>query len=104
MNLILQAILLGLVILMAIAINLPQGLLEMMGLDANALKATLLIWIIIGLTVYRGLLIIILTLLLVLGANLPGALAESWGINKDLVIVTLIAFVVVPLGARWFHR
>lgn len=103
MRFFLQVTLVTLVGLMAVAINLPDGILVRIGLDATALKATLLVLIFVGLVVYRGLALIVLTAMVVLGASLPAELAARWGLDRQALFYTLLLLVAIPLYVRWRH-
>ncbi|MBI3561717.1 MAG: hypothetical protein HY080_08385 [Gammaproteobacteria bacterium] len=91
--------LVSLVLLLSIAINLPEGMLVRLGVEPNILVVTLAAIIIAGLIAHRHLLLIVLVVGCVAGANLPVALAHQWGINRDVLLATLIGLLVMPLFA-----
>jgi len=89
-----------LVIFMSVVINLPDGYIARLGIDANIIMATLVALVLAGLTMHRRLALIVLVIGLSLGANLPESAAESIGVNRDYLLVGLVAFVLLPFFAR----
>lgn len=98
-----NVILVTLITLMAVAINLPQSYLELIRVDPLPIKLTLLALILVGLTIYRGLALIVLTLMLVLGASLPDDLANHWNIDKQAMFYALLMLGLIPLLYRWWR-
>ena len=89
-----------LVIFMSVIINLPDGYLVRLGIDANVIMAALVALVLAGLTMHRRLALIVLVICLSIGANLPEGAAGSIGVNRDFLLVGLVAFVLLPFVAR----
>ncbi len=100
MQYLMKVLLVVIVLLMAVAINIPAEYMKTAGIDVTALKGGLLACVVVGLFVYRALAMMIFTLLLVFGANMPDELAELWGIDRRLLIGTLVLMVAMPI----YHR
>lgn len=92
----LRYILVGLILFLILAVNLPEGLLFRLGMAPNILLATLCTVAVTGLIAHRHLLLVALVLLCAAGANLPNSLASQWGINRDILLATLIGLVIMP--------
>ena len=90
-----------LVIFMSVIINLPDGYLVRLGIDANIMMAALAAIVIAGLTMHRRLALIVLVVLLSVGANLPESATEVIGVNRDFLLAGLIALLLVPFFARF---
>jgi len=85
-----------LLLFMSITINLPDGVIARVGVEANYLTAALLAIVIAGLVAHRKLLLIVLVVSLSIGTNLPDTFMSTIGINRDLLFGTLIALIVLP--------
>ena len=94
-------ILVFVVMLMTIAVNMPDNMLARVGIDNNYLIAALAAFVITGLIYYRGLMLIILVMLLSLAANMPESFTLNFGLDRDYFVATLVALVVIPIVARW---
>ena len=92
-----------LVMFMVIAVNLEDGMLSAIGLDADIMKGALAAWIITGLTIYHRLALVVITLVLCTGANLPQQTLDAWGLDRTVLITTLIVFVMTPKLKQWLE-
>ena len=88
-----------LIIFLALAVNLPDGMLARIGLDANYLLAGLVAVALAGLLVHRRMLMVLLVVLCTIGANLPEDITEYLGLDRDILFATLIALVLIPFIA-----
>jgi ABC-type spermidine/putrescine transport system permease subunit I len=95
-------ILVFLVLLMVIAINLPQGAIAGLGFDANYLIAVLTALVIAGLVSSQKLGLIVVVVCAAIAANVPREVADSIGYNRDIMLAVLIALVILPFVARQF--
>ena len=89
-----------LIIFMSVVINLPDGYIARLGIDANVIMAALVAFVLAGLIMHLRLALIVLVVCLSIGANLPESAAESFGVNRDYLLVGLVAFVLLPFFAR----
>jgi hypothetical protein len=87
------------VLLMTIGVNLPEGMIARLGMDANWLKAALAAWIFTALVIHRGMALIVLVIFMSLMANLP----VDIGIDKDILLGGMVAVAVTPYLARWIE-
>ena len=87
------------VMLMTIAVNLPEGMIARLGLDPNWLKAALAAWILTALVAHRRMALIVLVVAMSLVANLP----FNVGVDKDILLGSLVALVVTPYLASWIE-
>lgn len=92
-----EILLLLLVLLMAIAANLPHDFLEPYGLKPGYLVALLGFLVVIALFLYLRFFFFLLYVLLAIGANLPAQWAEALGISQLPLLLTLIAMVGLSL-------
>lgn len=95
----LRYILVGLILFLILAVNLPEGLIFRLGMAPNVLLATLCSIVVTGLIAHRHLLLIALVLVCAAGANLPASVASQWGINRDILLATLVGLVIMPFVA-----
>ncbi len=100
----LKVTLVTLILLMTIGVNAPDNILSALGIEPRYLKTALVLWIVLGLYIYRGLAVIVLTTLLAIGANLPAELARLWGIDSFYFIVTLVIMIISPIFWRFYRR
>ncbi len=91
--------LVSLVLFLALAVNLPDGMLIHLGLAPNILLATLSAMVIAGLVAHRHLLLVLLAVLCVVGANLPTGMAQHLGIDRDVLLATLVGLILMPIIA-----
>jgi hypothetical protein len=89
-----------LIIFMSVVINLPDGYIARLGIDANVIMAALVAFVLAGLIMHLRLALIVLVVCLSIGANLPESAAESFGVNRDYLLVGLVSLVLFPLFAR----
>lgn len=90
--------LLGMVVLMSIAANLPEDLASRFAVDKKYLLLGLTLVLMVSLIRYVRLGLVLVTFVLVLGANLPAELANQFNIDQSAMIFTLIAMVVLALA------
>ncbi|MEE9159663.1 MAG: hypothetical protein V3U60_14940 [Gammaproteobacteria bacterium] len=91
-----KIILVFLILFISTTINLPDGIIARLGINANALTAALFAIVISGLVVHRKLLFIVLVVSLSIGTNMPETFMSSIGIDRDYLFVTLIAIIIIP--------
>ncbi|MFQ5468918.1 MAG: hypothetical protein ACE5EH_01295 [Gammaproteobacteria bacterium] len=89
------------VLLMAIGINLPDGMIARFGVDPDFLLMSLIALCFTGLVVHRRLALIISVILLCAGANLPADYAVDVGIERDYLTASLMALIFSPYLMRW---
>ncbi len=87
------------VVLLSVAVNLPDGMIARVGVDANWLLAALVAWVIAALVYHRRMAMIVIVVVLSFGANLPFDL----GIDRDILAGTLVAVLSVPYVASWWE-
>jgi hypothetical protein len=92
--------LLGLVVLMSIAANLPDDFASRFSLDKRYLLLGLTMVLMFSLIRYVRAGLVLVTLVLVLGANLPAELASQFNIAQGVLTFTLIAMVALALANR----
>ena len=91
-----KIILVFLILFISTIINLPDGIIARLGINANALTAALLAIVISGLVVHRKLLFIVLVVSLSIGTNMPETFMSSIGIDRDFLFATLIVIIILP--------
>lgn len=89
--------LLGLVGAMALVANLPNKVLNSIGVDVGLLMAILGLMVVIALFLYVRIFFFLLYALLAIGANLPEKWAQTLGITQGPLLIALIAMVVVSV-------
>jgi hypothetical protein len=92
--------LLGIVVLMSVAANLPEDFADRFSVDKKYLLLGLTAVLLVSLIRYLRLGLVLVTCVLVLGANLPAALAEQFNVEQGVLTFTLFAMVVVTLANR----
>jgi len=88
-----------LIIFLALAVNLPDGMIARLGFDPNYLFAALVAMALAGLLVHRRMLLVLLILACTIGANLPANVTDYLGLDRDILFATLIALVFIPFIA-----
>lgn len=99
-----QALLIFIILFLAIAVNLPHGMISRVGFDANYLMAALAAVVITGLVMHRQLFLIVLVVLLCFAANMPDEMMAAWGLEKDYFLAVLIAMIILPVGSKLANR
>ncbi|MCF8198825.1 MAG: ankyrin repeat domain-containing protein [Sulfuritalea sp.] len=89
--------LLGLVGMMALVANLPNGALAAIGIEPGLVMAVLGLMVVLALFLYVRFFFFLLYTLLAVGANLPEQWAESLNISQGPMLMALIAMVVLSL-------
>jgi hypothetical protein len=92
--------LLGLVVLMSVAANLPDDVASRISVDKKYLLLGLTAVLMVSLVRYVRIGLVLVTLVLVVGANLPAELAKQFGIDQTVMTFTLVALVVIALANR----
>ncbi len=93
-----QIIISGIIIALAICVNLDQSLLVQFNVDRAYLIATLLMITLAGLLGHHRLFVIVLVVGLAVAVNLPPELLTAHHINPELIFATLLAMVMAPTG------
>lgn len=88
---------LGLVGAMALAANLPNKVLNSIGVDVGLLMSILGLMVVIALFLYVRFFFFLLYALLAVGANLPEKWAEGLGISQGPLLIALIVMVVLSV-------
>ena len=96
-------ILVFIILLMTVAVNVPDNMISRLGIAPNYLLAALAAVVMTGLVYYRGLLLIVLVVFMSLVANMPEDFALNFGIDRDYFVAALIAVVIVPIVANWLE-
>ncbi len=96
-------ILVFIILLMTIAVNLPDNMISRLGIAPNYLLAALIAVVITGLVYYRGLLLIVLVIFMSLAANMPEDFDLNFGVDRDYFVAALIALVIIPIVANWLE-
>jgi hypothetical protein len=94
--------LLGLVVLMSVAANLPENMTQYFAIDKKWLLVGLLVIVAVSLVRYLRTGLIMVTAVLVLGANLPAELAEYFNLDPTVMLYTLGIMIAIPLANRYF--
>ena len=89
--------LLGLVGLMALAANLPEGVLSRIGIEQGVLMAMLGLMVVFALFLYVRFFFFLIYFLLAVGANLPEQWAQSLGVSQTPMLIALIAMVALSV-------
>lgn len=89
--------LLGLVGLMAVVANLPESLLQRIGIEQGLLMAMLGLMVVFALFLYVRFFFFLIYFLLAIGANLPEQWAQSLGISQTPMLIALIAMVALSV-------
>lgn len=89
-------ILLFLTLTMSLAINMDEGILSRLGIDANFLFIALIAVIITGLVAHRYLAMIVLIILMAIGANVPVETALGIGYDPDYLLAGLAGLIFAP--------
>ncbi len=89
--------LLGLVGMMALVANLPNGVLAGVGIEPGLVMAVLGLMVVLALFLYVRFFFFLLYTLLAVGANLPEQWAESLNISQGPMLLALIAMVALSL-------
>lgn len=89
--------LLGLVGAMALIANLPNHLVEKIGVDPGLVMAMLGLMVVFALFLYVRFFFFILYALLAVGANLPDQWANSLGISQTPMLLALVAMVALSM-------
>lgn len=90
-------VLVFLVLFMTIAINLPNHMIQGIGLDPKYLMAALGAWVLAGLLSNGKMLLVILVMGMALLANLPQDSLSNMGIDRTYLLVTLLCVALAPL-------
>ncbi len=94
-------LLIGVVIALAIAANLPDKYSEMLAIDRVYLLGGLLGVVAISLVRYLRFTLLLVIVSLAIGANLPGDLAKEFGVDPQIMLFGLIAMVLVSLANKY---
>lgn len=93
-------VLVGLVVLLAVAANLPPELQETLSIDRRVLLAGLLGVVGVALVRYLKFTLILVIAILALGANLPEDLAKEFNVDPQIMMLALVAMIVISLSNR----
>jgi hypothetical protein len=93
-------VLVGLVMLLAVAANLPPELQETLSIDRRILLAGLLAVVGVALVRYLKFTLILVIAILAIGANLPEEIAKEFGIDPQIMLLALVAMMVVSLSNK----
>lgn len=93
--------LLGIVVVLSIAANLPE---EYAPFDNRVLIATLAVIIGVSLIRYVRISMVLITAVLVLASNLPEEMAVQFGIDKNILLITLCAMVAVAVFNHYVKK
>ncbi|UCH53713.1 MAG: ankyrin repeat domain-containing protein [Pseudomonadota bacterium] len=93
-------VLVALVVLLAIAANLPPELQETLSIDRRVLLAGLLGVVGVALVRYLKFTLILVIAILAMGANLPEDLAKEFNIDPQIMMLALVAMIVISLSNR----
>lgn len=94
--------LVGVVTLMALGANMPEGFAREWGIDRKYLLGGLITLVGIALVRYLKFTLILVVAILTIGANLPEDMAEGLGVNRDIMLFALVSMVVISLVSRVF--
>lgn len=95
--------LLFLVLLMAVAANLPEGMAEAYSIEKRYLLMALTGVVAVSILRYARFTLILITFILAIGANLPKQLAEAFGVDTSIMFFTLVVMVVVAVANRFLR-
>ena len=98
-----EVFILLIVSLMALAANLPEGMLGNI-VDRNTLLITLVVTVVISLFRYLRFMLFLTVSVLAIGANLPDQLAHQLGISQPVMIVSSGVLVCVALLYKMYHQ
>jgi uncharacterized protein len=91
-------ILVGIIVILAVVVNLPQEYVEeVLGVSRGTLVAVLGIAVIAGLFVALKFGLFVVVVLLIAGANMPEQIAEGLSISRIPIVLALVALVGVGL-------
>jgi len=90
----------GLIIFMTLGITLSQALLERIGMETNYLLIALGAFVVSGLLVYRGLLLIVIAIVMSFAVNMPEDFLLQYSVDRDILMVILLMMVIFPIGLR----
>jgi hypothetical protein len=93
-------VLVALVLLLAIAANLPPELQETLSIDRRVLLAGLLGVVAVALVRYLKFTLILVIAILAVGANLPEELAKEFSVDPQIMLLALVAMIVISLSNR----
>lgn len=89
--------LVGLVASMALVANLPDSVLDRVGVEQGLLMALLGVMVVFALFLYVRFFFFLLYALLAIGANLPAQWAEALGVSPTPMLIALIAMVLLSV-------
>ena len=95
--------LLSLVVLMALAANLPEGIAAAYSIEKRYLLMALTAIIAVSILRYVRFTLVLATVVLAIGANLPSELGETFNIYPPIMFFTLIVIVVVAVVNRFLN-
>jgi len=90
------------ILLLVIGVNVGEGALADLGVNADFLLVALIAIVIAGLISQENLGLIVMIVIAAVLANLPPEMAEQIGYDRDIVLAVLVALVLLPLVARQF--
>ena len=91
-------ILVGIIVILAVVVNLPQEYVEeVLGISRGTLVAVLGIAVIAGLFIALKFGLFVVVILLIAGANMPEQIAEGLSISRVPIVLALVALVGVGL-------
>ncbi len=93
-------VLVGLVVLLAIAANLPPELQDTLSFDRRILLAGLLGVVAVALVRYLKFTLILVIAILAIGANLPEEIAKEFGVDPQIMLLALVAMIVISLSNK----
>lgn len=89
--------LVALVVVMALVANLPESVLDRIGIEQGVLMALLGLMVVFALFLYVRFFFFLLYALLAVGANLPAQWAEALGVSPTPMLIALIAMVLLSV-------
>ena len=93
-------VLVFLILFMTAAVNLPDGMLQGLGMDPKYLMAALGAWVLAGLFTHTRLLLTVMILGLALLVNLSPESLENMGIERNYLLITLLCVAILPLVVK----
>ncbi len=94
----------GLIIFMTLGITLSRALLERVGMETNYLFIALGDFVVSGLLVYRGLLLIMIAIGMSIAVNMPEGFLLQYSVDRDILLVILLMMVIFPIGLRGANK
>lgn len=93
-------LLVGLVALLAIGANLPEGLADYITIDRRYFIFGLIAVVGVALVRYLKFALLLIVVFLAIGANLPQEIANEFGVDPQIMLLGLVAMVVISLSNK----